>query len=320
MHSWCIDWWRPQLGRPPPRSAAQEASSERGPSTATASPSVACRCGQPAGAALGTAPPACRPAAGCLAPVPNPSWRRWQLRAPPSRRPSMLELARGTDTQPCRPGALHAARARAPAGRAAQGLPGRPPCLSRLPRWWPSIGDDARRCPATAAPSRRRRAAHPPPPPAPSLRALRPPALQDSNARAMTDVDSISLRPLALRPGAANPFAGFRAGAGVGLKNKVGRSRARATAAASHAMLVSACRWVCGQPAGLRTCSVGHCRQNHRPMQQPARAPPPSRCRAHHACRSPAARPRRRSSRARRLRSGRRSRRERSSATAATSS
>lgn len=36
----------------------------------------------------------------------------------------------------------------------------------------------------------------------------------------MTDVDSISLRPLALRPGAANPFAGFRAGAGVGLKNK----------------------------------------------------------------------------------------------------
>lgn len=38
---------------------------------------------------------------------------------------------------------------------------------------------------------------------------------------AALDADSISLRPLSLRPGGANPFAGFAKGAGVGLKNKV---------------------------------------------------------------------------------------------------
>lgn len=36
----------------------------------------------------------------------------------------------------------------------------------------------------------------------------------------------ISLRPLSLRPGGANPFAGFAKGAGAGLKNKVGRGGA----------------------------------------------------------------------------------------------
>ena len=38
------------------------------------------------------------------------------------------------------------------------------------------------------------------------------------------DADTISLRPLSLRPGGvngSNPFAGFSKGAGVGLKNKV---------------------------------------------------------------------------------------------------
>lgn len=36
------------------------------------------------------------------------------------------------------------------------------------------------------------------------------------------DTDSVSLRPLSLRPGAGvNPFASFAKGAGGGLKNKV---------------------------------------------------------------------------------------------------
>jgi hypothetical protein len=39
---------------------------------------------------------------------------------------------------------------------------------------------------------------------------------------AALEADTISLRPLSLRPGGgANPFAGFAKGAGVGLKNKV---------------------------------------------------------------------------------------------------
>jgi hypothetical protein len=38
--------------------------------------------------------------------------------------------------------------------------------------------------------------------------------------------DSISLRPLSLRPGAGvNPFASFALGAGIGLKNKVNLSK-----------------------------------------------------------------------------------------------
>jgi hypothetical protein len=44
-----------------------------------------------------------------------------------------------------------------------------------------------------------------------------------SGMMAALDADSISLRPLSLRPGGANPFAGFAKGAGIGLKNKVGR-------------------------------------------------------------------------------------------------
>ena len=36
----------------------------------------------------------------------------------------------------------------------------------------------------------------------------------------MTASEEISLRPLSLRPGGGNPFAGFAMGAGLGLKNK----------------------------------------------------------------------------------------------------
>lgn len=38
----------------------------------------------------------------------------------------------------------------------------------------------------------------------------------------MAAFEEISLRPLSLKPGAANPFASFAHGAGVGLKSKVG--------------------------------------------------------------------------------------------------
>ena len=37
----------------------------------------------------------------------------------------------------------------------------------------------------------------------------------------MTATEEISLRPLSLRPGGGNPFAGFANGAGLGLKTKV---------------------------------------------------------------------------------------------------